>query len=205
MIFISCLQSKGVDEEMVVIGYIYNSIPKTIPPPPPPPPMQNSDFDSIDNQFDYSKLDSLYFRYAINNQFVISDLNKEINKSFFKANSEKLFEREDIDSLNMALIKKIGNVNTKKNLNKEFLNNYVGKNSLYLNQRFISKDGKEKKELNIDGIISFSRVSFNAKKNRAAIVVGIHRGRLDSSSTIYLLEKINENWSIKYYSTIEIS
>ena len=76
---------------------------------------------------------------------------------------------------------------------------------LYLNQRFVSKEGKEKEKYSITGIISFSRVSFNKQYNKAAIGVGIHGGRLNSSFTIYILEKVENKWEVKYYLTIEVS
>ena len=161
---ISCSRNKEIDEEIIVIGHVYNTIPKVIPPIP----IQSNEFDSIGIKIDYSKRDSLYFNYAIYKQFNnnVSGLNKEVNKSFFKPNSKKLFEREDIDSSSMALIRKIGTIDSEYFINDELLNNYVGKNLFYINEKFLKKNGKEKKEHNITGIINFSRVSFNTKKNR---------------------------------------
>ena len=202
LLIVSCNNENNINGEIAVVGYMYNSLPKKLSPPPPP--QKNSELDSsIINKIDYSKLKSLHFSYAIYEQFDNSGLNKEINKSFFKAKSNKLFERENIDSLEMVLVKNLGNLNSDTFINKKYLNNYVDEDLLYLNKRFLNKEMKE--EYNITSIITFSRVSFNKQFNRAAIAVGIHGGRLNSSFTIYVLEKIKNKWVKKYYLTIEES
>jgi len=198
-------ENNNLNEEIAVVGYMFNHIPKVLPPPPPPP--KNSELDSsIINRIDYSKLKPFQFSYAIYEKFVNSGLNRKIPNSFFKAKSNELFERENIDSLEMVLVKNLGDIKEDSAfIDKNLLNNYVNEDLLYLNQRFISKEGKEKLKYSINGIISFSRVSFNQQFNRAAIGVGIHRGRLNSSYTIYILEMIKNKWEIKYYLTIEKS
>lgn len=199
----SCRQNKVINEEIAVISYMYKTIPKVVPPPPAP--SQTTEFDSIENQIDYTKLEPIYFRYAIYYQFDNSGLDGYINKSFFKANSEKFFERKEIDSSDFVLIKKLRDKYKNEQINKELLDSYVNENLLYLNKRFISKEAKEKREYNIDGIITFSKVSFNNQKDRAALAIGIHRGKLDSNLTVYILEKNQETWNIKYYKTISKS
>lgn len=201
LLIVSCNKVDNINEEIAVVGYMYNSIPKKLPPPPP---TKNSELDSsIFNRIDYSKLKPFRFSYAIYERFDNSGLNREINTSFFKAKSNKLFERENIDSLETVLVKNLGNVNGDIFIDKKHLNNYVNEDLLYLNKRFLNKEIKEK--YSITGIMTFSRVSFNKEFNRAAIAVGIHGGRLNSSYTIYILEKIKNKWKTKYYLTIEES
>jgi len=199
LLFLSCNKNNIIEEEISILGYLYNNIPKKLPPPP----QKSIGLDSSNYDINYSKHKPLHFTYAINEYFISVEIDRETNQSFFKYKTDKLFERENLDNIEMDLIKKINSFDDTKLISKKLLNKYVNESLLYLNQRFIDK--KTKEEYKINGIISFSRVSFNKLKNRAAIAVGTHGGRLNSSLTIYILQKKNKSWKIKSYLTVEES
>ncbi len=186
-------------EEVEVLSTIYNSIPKSIPTPPRP--IEGSEIDSlIISNINYSKLKSIKFTYAINKNYISNNI--EYNHSGFHVpKSKKIFETIIINDTEYQLIKNISK--EKDSINKNLFNNKIGSKLIFLDKRVISE--KTKKQYRIDGIISFSKVSFNENHNKAAVEVIIYRSGLDSSLSIYILEKVNKKWKIKYYKTPIVS
>jgi hypothetical protein len=193
----SCSKNKIETEEIAVISSVYNNLPKIIPPPP-----------AVDEGYDIQKSNDskprfLEHRYAINAQFQSQELSSNNINLFFKHKSDKLFDKVSVDSTLFSLTKKIKFIKHDKLLDKNLLDQYLGDNLLYLNQKVISREEKQKH--NINAIISFSRVAFDMGYNYAAVCVDLYYDKLASSSTVYILQKINNKWVIKYTQVGEVS
>jgi len=83
------------------------------------------------------------------------------------------------------------------------LKKYLNKDIVLINQKTINKEIKER--YGINRLLSFSRVAFNENYTKAAIGVVNFGGKLDSSFTIYILEKNENKWQIKYYQIVVYS
>lgn len=166
------------NDEIDIIATVYQSIPKSLPLLP-----RELMPDSIAGKIDFSKREPIKHVYAINSRFEFKPLT--INADGIKPISES---------------KKGKNTNF---INKELLVKNIGNKILFLNQQFITRE--EKKKHNVDGIISFSKASFNKALDRAAIKVGIYRAGLDSQLKIYILQKTEGKWTIKETRIVEYS
>lgn len=193
----SCSKNKVEIEEITVIALIYNSLPKAIPPPP-----NVNNGDSIQKK-NISDPKILELKYAVNTEFQSHDLGYNNINLFFKHKSEKLFDKVSLDSTLFSLTKEIKSIKHNKLIDENLLNDYVGDDLVYLNQKTISRE--EKKKYNINAVISFSRVAFNIEYNYAAVCVNLYYDKLASSSTIYILQKINDKWVIKYTQVGKVS
>ena len=186
LFFASC-EIENNSEEVKLIGDFYNKTSIKLP--------------SDKSQLDLNQ-DKLNFLYGINENLNNEGLNKEIVNSFFVFDSDVLFERKEISEEELALIKDLKALKGKK-INKELLDEYVGRSFIYVNERIISNEIKQ--EYGIDGILSFSRVSFNREKNKAALAIGQSLGKLNGELTLYIFEKNNNEWNPKYYLVLEES
>ena len=186
LFFASC-EKENNSEEVKLIGDFYNKTSIKLP--------------SDKSQLDLNQ-DKLNFLYGINENLNNKGLNKEIVNSFFVFDSDVLFERKEISEEELALIKDLKALKGKK-INKELLDEYVGRSFVYVNERIISNEIKQ--EYGIDGILSFSRVSFNREKNKAALAIGKSLGKLNGELTLYIFEKNNNEWNPKYYLVLEES
>lgn len=192
----SCSKNKIEVEEIAVISSVYNNLPKIIPPPP------SVEGYSIQKSND-SKPRFLEHRYAINAQFQSHELSSNNINLFFKHKSDKLFDKVSVDSTLFSLTKKIKFIKHDKLLDKNLFNKSVNDDLVYLNQKVISRE--EEKKYNINAVISFSRVAFDMGYNYAAVCVDLYYDKLASSSTVYILQKINNKWVIKYTQVGEVS
>ncbi|APG65580.1 hypothetical protein LPB136_09495 [Tenacibaculum todarodis] len=57
----------------------------------------------------------------------------------------------------------------------------------------------------MDLLLNFSRIAFNKEYNKAIIIVGASKGRLNGVSTLLYLEKVNYVWQIKCQKGLSIS
>lgn len=194
-LIISCKSIDYNEEEIKVIGTIYKAIPKVIPPPPPVKGDINSE---IRNPVDFLK-----HRYAIFQEFINIKPTNNVANVFYEYKSNELFKEISIDSVSIGLVRYLGKLDSNENFNKEELNKFVNKDLIYLNQRYVQRE--EKNNLNINGIISFSRVAFNKGYDKAAVCVGIHYDKLATSQVIYILEKVNGLWKIKFTEVVDVS
>jgi len=197
-VFISCSNGNEINEEINVIIKMYNSISKSIPPPPKPS-IDSEISDSIINKTDFNSLKTINFKYAINKKFINFETEKASNR-FRVYKSKELITLTDED---YSLVAKFNSNNSNELINEKAFIDFNEEEITFIDQQFINKE--DKKEKGIDGIVSFSKVSFSDDKNKAAIAVGIHRGKLDSSLTIYILERLDEEWKIKSYNVVEVS
>ena len=186
LFFASC-EKENNSEEVKLIGDFYDKTSIKLP--------------SDKSQLDLNQ-DKLNFLYGINENLNNEGLNKEIVNSFFVFDSDVLFERKEISEEELALIKDLKALKGKK-INKELLDEYVGRSFIYVNERIISNEIKQ--EYGIDGILSFSRVSFNRENNKAALAIGKSLGKLNGELTLYIFEKNNNEWNPKYYLVLEES
>lgn len=198
-ILISCSKKGDVDEETIVINKMYNSIliPKSVPSPPKPK-KNEEDIESL-KKINFNK--NKFIKYAINKKFVNFKIENS-SKKFNVYNSKKLFEHTNISNEDHALLQNL-NVKVEKNIDSNVFKKINKEEVVFLEKQFVNSE--DKKEIGIDGIVSFSKVSFSKDKTKAAIAVGVHRGKLDSSLTIYILEKTDKDWKIKNFKVIEVS
>ncbi|WAC03806.1 hypothetical protein N7U66_10525 [Lacinutrix neustonica] len=199
LIFVSCQNNN--EEEYKVIATIYNSIPKELLPPPKPTG-KNEVLDSIVNKIDYDNLNPLIFNYAINENFINFEIDN-ISKKFKSYNSKELFKTININEDEFVLIESLKTQNYSKKLDKKKVTKLCEDDIVFSSKQFLKKNSKEKDSL--DGIISFSRVSFNKGYEKAAVCVGVYRSGLDSNLKLYILEKNNGKWEIKSYKLLSIS
>ena len=83
----------------------------------------------------------------------------------------------------------------------------ISKLQLLIKDNLVFWDGQvitknEKDENDISGVISFSKVSFNDDFSKAVIVVGDYYEHLGNGVGLYILEKIDNRWVIKYTKTL---
>lgn len=203
ILVISCSSEQATkNEELNVVAVIYKRLPKILPAPPPPP--TNSETKE-ENNIDYSKLKPHIFTYAINDHFVYYDFDyiNEVSNIFETAKSKKLFEEKILDSTYMKLVASLSELKKTEKIDKTKLVKLLNNNLIFWNKQTITT--QEKKKNNISGIISFSRVSFNNDFTRAAVVVGDYFERVGSGVSLYILEKKENKWLVKYYKTLEMS
>ncbi len=202
---ISCSSKQpSSDEKMAVIAAVYERIPKAIPPPPPPPP--SSQYVGKEaNDIDYSKLKPLIFKYAINESFVYYDFDyvNGISNKFQVYKSKELFAEKILDVSYMQLVSRLSKFKKIEKIDTSKLDTLIDEDLVFWDRQTITKD--EQRENDITGIISFSNVSFNAGFTKAAVVVGDYFERIGNGIRLYILEKINNRWVIKYTQTLMMS
>lgn len=203
VLFLSCsFEDTLKNEELAVVAAIYSKIPKILPPPPATPSnTQNNE----ESNFDDLNLDPLIFNYAINRNFIYYNFNykNDISNEFKIHKSKELFEVKILDSSYMKIITNLQELKKAEKIDEFKLSKLLNDDLVYWNKRTISI--KEKKENNISGIISFSRVSFNNEYTKAAVVVGDYFERIGSGVSLYILQKKDNKWIIKYQKTLETS
>ena len=191
LFIISCQTYNENSEEIEVLATIYNALPKEIPPPP------------LKNEIDSIYIKQKELRYAVYNRFINLETRDYVSNVFYKYKSEVLFDEVLIDSVSIQLARSLKGLDHNKNFNKKEFNKYVSDNLIYINERFPNREDKRKH--NIDEIISFSRVAFDITRSKAAVCVGIYYDKLTTSQTIYILEKEDDKWKIKFIEVVEIS
>lgn len=195
LFIISCQPYNKNSEETAVLGTIYNAMPKVIPPPP----LKKGDMNTkVSN---HHKL--LKHRYAVYQEYIKMESTSNVSNVFYKYKSEILFEKVQIDSVLIRLTRSLGKQNRNKHINEKELDKYVNEGLTYLNNRFLSKDEQRKHGINV--VISFSRVVFDSEYKKAAVCVGLYYDKLSASQTIYILEKVNNEWKIKFTEAGEVS
>ncbi|MBJ6369100.1 hypothetical protein [Snuella sedimenti] len=200
---ISCSSSQTAKNEALnVIAVVYKRIPKMLMPPPPP--LTNSEVKE-ENNINYAQLKPLKFTYAIHDHFVYFNFDyvSGIFNRFHPAKSKELFEEKALDSSYMELVKGLSRDKSEQKIDKAKLIKSADEDLIFWNKQTISR--QEKADTNISGIISFSKVSFNDNLTRAAIVVGDYFGKISGGVNLYILEKINNKWEVKFSKTLEIS
>ncbi|WP_299891371.1 hypothetical protein [uncultured Lacinutrix sp.] len=198
-VFISCSSKTNINEDIKVVNKVYNSIliPKYVPAPPPI--YKNSDSIEPLKKVDFSNIEKI--KYAIYKKFVNSKIENIPNK-FRVYKSEKLFEHINLSEKEYVLLQNLNN-NSEGFINIEAFKKLNKEDIIFVEQQFINRE--EKKESGIDGVVSFSKVSFSSEKDKAVVAVGVYRSGLDSSYTLYLLEKKDNNWQIKSFKVISVS
>jgi|GEM_PF-5063180 len=189
------------NEEFAVIAAVYNRVPKILPPPPNNSKTENQ----IEEEGDNSQLKSLIFNYAINENFVYYNFDyiDGISNRFKPYKSNELFKEEILSSSYMKLVAGLSELKKIEKIDKAKLDELLNDDLIFWNKQTITI--QEKKENNISGIISFSKVSFNNDFTRAAVVVGDYFERIGSGVSLYILEKTDYKWVIKYHKTLEMS
>ncbi|GAA3570353.1 hypothetical protein [Snuella lapsa] len=190
------------NEALNVIAVVYKRIPKMLMPPPPPPPDSEV---KEENNINYAQLKPLKFTYAIYDHFVYFNFDyiNGISNRFHPTKSKELFEEKALDSSYMKLVKGLSKYKAGQKIDKAKLIKSADEDLIFWNKQTISR--QEKSDTDISGIISFSKVSFNDNLTRAAIVVGDYFGKISGSVNLYILEKTNNKWEVKFSKTLEIS
>ena len=190
----SCQGHADFQDKLQILKVINETIPRQLPLPPPPDHEKHK-LDSLSQ--DYGIME---FNYAIYPNYFVLDEDINFSSKFWKERgSQARFGKAEIDSIDYETLKGLLKFEKEETINKRLIENLFKKEILQLNQRVINQ--MEKKEFGVDGIISFTNIAFSSKRNLAAIGLGVHRGRLDSYFNLYILEKINGNWIIKYFKT----
>jgi hypothetical protein len=192
LFIISCQSIDKNKEEIAVLGVIYNTVPKVIPPPPP-----------LKNEMDTILVKQKKLKYAIYNKFINLESKGHISNIFYKYDSGKLFDEVMVDSISIQLARSLVKLDYNKNYDKKEFDKYANEELIYLNERFPNRE--EKRKHNIDRVISFSRVAFDITHSKAAVCVGIYYDKLSTSQTIYILEKEDDKWKIKFIEVVEVS
>lgn len=200
---ISCsLKQIQKNEQLAVIATVYERIPKTLPPPPI---IGNENEVEHQNNIGNIVLKHLNFNYGINENFVYYDFDyiNGISDVFYIYKSKELFAEDTIDSSYMTLVAELSKLKEPDKIDKAQFAKLSYSDLAFWDRPTITNE--EKKENNLSGIISFSRVSFNKDFSKAAVVVGDYFERIGSGASLYILVKTDDKWVIKYEKTLEKS
>lgn len=195
---ISCSSSQlSKNEELAVIATVYQKIPKILSPPPPP----SGNAVAEKNDVDYSKLKPLIFKYAINKNFVDHNVNN--SRTILDHFEKDLYDERNLDSSYMKLINGVSKFKKFETIDTTKLESLIQGDVVFWDRQTITE--KEKSENDISGVISFSKVSFNEDFTRAAVVVGDYFEYHGNGVELYILEKIDKMWIIKYTKILMMS
>ncbi|MCX7551372.1 hypothetical protein [Xanthomarina sp. F2636L] len=190
---ILCSSCQNNNEEIKVIGIVYNSIPKLLP-------SFNEKHDTI--SIDSKPKSGKKLKYAINENFVNDKFGNNISNYFYKYNEGKLKEKVSINHDYWSLVEQLQKQNNKGNIidKKSFIKFIGNENVVFLPKKQIKNI--EKLEYGVNAIISFSNVEFSKDYTKAAVTVYIYGDGLDVSLLVYVLQKEVDNWKIIYQSNI---
>src|SRR5690606_2769495 len=187
--FIACKNNEFQKEEQrtyEVISFIINELSTPFPPAPPPPGLSDNEFkqqkDSIQEVFS-KKIENVQLDVAVYPVMKPVKFDFDKYKDFIDVKKEA-----NIDEVLTLDLIKINN-------NKEHRLTYfdtLSKRKIVDNQFDIS--------------IQISRIVFNEDYNKALLIAGSGRGKLDGSRSLYILERAkNGRWSIIYEDLLSIS
>jgi hypothetical protein len=200
----------------LVDSFKLNELYKPVPPPPPPLPQL---YFKTENQ---KIKDSILKKSKEQHEYAKSEFDKHINK--FNQTEKKIITVCISDSL--TPISKEIIISFQKRTNEKFIFNEETKPYKFNLNEFDSStkyqfeyysslpDFKSNSELwrwkenerpEIVGIMSFSRIVFNEKKNIGSLKGGITFGRLNGGGGVFMIEKINGKWKIKEYFNTWVS
>ncbi|WP_031428967.1 hypothetical protein [Flavimarina sp. Hel_I_48] len=195
LLVFSCQKKQELSENndiYKVIGLIINIL--DIPTPPPPPIdasyQESADFrDSIIEQYSAISFKGENIVVAIEPEFKIGY--KQISlENEYKKNYQVL-----LDSLLSTKIEAPINTSKIKSKNNISLIKAPENNELTQTETWG----------NFDFLVSISKVIFNKKNTRAVVIVSIGSGKISGESSIFLFEKINDEWKILARQVITLS
>ncbi len=196
----SCYEKSERKELESVVSVVLNDLYKPLGTPPPYP--KTFKIDSITNDFTVkgtwsSKKDSVtYFRELekINEKSIIKDtIFMKININYF----HKEIKNTQCMQHMFAFHKE--RVQSKKHIKIASLNNLENKNLIILPLSLKNQFNGYYPE------VIFSNLYFNEKYNKSIIIGSISRGKLNSISIIFYLEKIDDQWEIICREGLSIS
>lgn len=147
-------------------------------PPPPPPPKDGSEPKPINKD-------------SINNVKVVV----VVDTVMFSVS--KTVDLDEEYSEYQILVDSISSLAVKP-VKKEYIKSEEGHTLIFGNSL-------EDSEAQYSQMVGISRISFNEKKNKAALYTGYSTHSLASYLDLYLLKKINGKWQIVYKKAIEVS
>ncbi|WP_188231112.1 hypothetical protein [Aestuariibaculum sediminum] len=212
IILISCSSEKQfikqqVKEEMLVIGTVYKSLPKVLYAPPKP---SEETFDIRETVLNYDKKPNSsiakIFKYSINENFLkYEEKNfKRINNKYSPYRPKTLFEKVEIEEIYEELLIAITKLSSNSNqIDKLKLNAITNEELLFSKESKLDLETME--ALGISAKLSFSRVSFNDDFTKSVVILDKFYERANGSNVIYVLEKIDNSWQIKYTKTMTYS
>jgi hypothetical protein len=192
----------------LVDSFELNELYKPVPPPPPPLPelffktdnqkTKDSILKNSKEQYEYIKT---AFDKKVNNLNQIGEkimticitdslaqLSKKIINSFQARVNEQFIYKEGVNPYKFNLDKFNDSTKYKFEYSSK-LPNFKSNSDLWR--------WRENKRPEIRGIISFSRIVFNKKKNIGMLKGGISYGRHSGGGVIFIIEKFNNKWRIK--------
>lgn len=200
LIFGSCQEKMEITELESVASVVLNDLYKPLGSPPPYP--KTFKIDSITNDFTVkgtwsSKKDSVtYFRELkkINEKSILKDtIFMKIDINYF----HKEINNTECVQHRVAFHKE--RVQSKKHIKIASLNNLENKNLIILPLSLKDQFNGYYPE------VIFSNLYFNEKYNKSIIIGSISRGKLNSISIIFYLEKIDDQWEIICSEGLSIS
>lgn len=189
---ISCSKKESIkliEEENTyqIISYLVDDYKKylvlssSFPPPP------------IIGREKFKTQDSLnIYKYFI--QQSLKKKNIAVNKKLFRVEEKSSF-RGKCDIVDDQLLEKFNNLKENKKLDVEKVTMYGKDTLIQYKEEFKKLPWSGFNE--IDLLLNFSRIAFNKEYNKAIIIVGAAKGRLNGVSTLLYLEKENYVWKIK--------
>lgn len=186
--FIACKNNEFQKEEQrtyEIISLMIIELSTSFPPAPPPPGLSSNEFrqqsDSIQKVFN-KKMENVQLDVAVYPVMKPVKFDFDKYKSFIEIKNEN-----NLDEIPLDLTK---------------INNYKDHKLRY----FDSLAERKIIERQFDISIQISRIVFNEKYDKALLIVGLGRGKLDGSRTLYILERDNNGlWSIIYKDLLSIS
>ena len=175
------------EQELQVIQAVYDCIPKIIPPPP----FLN---DSINRK-------PLEHKYAINENFVNGKYKVSVSNVFIKIELNKRTDSEVLDSLTWSLARKLIKQESKEDkIDRAKLEELLNQEIVFLTNSKLNRQVEVIKGVN--RVLSFSHVEFDDELTQAAVAIINYGDRLDASSSIYILKKIDNIWVVTHQEAL---
>lgn len=186
--FISCENDFEGDNSYAIMSLMIDKLATPIVPPPPP--------NLTDSEFK-RKSDSI-IKTTNNNQW---------------SNEKFILSIEQIENFDMPKSISFSDIEFKRivmTLEQENENNIIDISRFpkIRNIEYLKSKNHNSKNINwreIDMSISFSSIAFNKNRNKAAMIVGVSRGKLSGYSMLVFLAKVGNYWEIVDKHTLEIS
>ena len=178
-----------------------------VPPPLPPPPP------SLERAYSQEQKDSIDLSYLRLRERLISESFKKrfykkekrivaISKNLGQLNSN--YTLDDTFSNYSDLFMKLKSIKEPKDI--DISNIYTNRydSIIYFSKKLLTKGSRE--FYDFDFLVSFSRVIFNKKYNRAIVKGSVSTSKLSGASVLYFLKKTaNGRWIIEYEKGLSIS
>ncbi|KAA1243379.1 hypothetical protein [Aquimarina sp. RZ0] len=173
LLFSSCNSEREIHEENTyeIVSLLVETTGKPMKPPPPP--------EGVRSRFTDSQINSILNRSQKVALYPVFNSSKKVFSENKKVSSEYNNLVTNLKNLDKEQLVDLSEVTTSESLKLSIIDT----NKLKSEKRYIDK--------NYDILIQISAISFNAAYDKAALVLSASRGRLNGSSSIIYMYKVD--------------